>query len=213
MTSYNVVQYMNEPPRKVERRTGKKSNLSRGAFADRLWEESFIYIKTVVDTVRQPFLLLDKDLRVIAANESYYVSFKESSKKVEKVYLHELSGGAWNIPELIAILKDIAENKCFLRGFEISKEFPNIGKKVLLLSARHIYRDIDDTKVASNIIFLAIEDATELMRVAELIIKNSGSRNLVVPEKMIDLEKMISELEADIYKVGTKKVNKKSKSN
>lgn len=184
--------------RNIERRTGEAYGLERGAFADRVWEESFIYIKTVVNTVTQPFLLLDKELKVIAANESYYSSFEEDPEAVEHKFLYEIGQGAWDIPELKKILLDIHENDSFMKGFEIKSDFPRVGNKVLVLSARRIYREIENKKIPSDIILLAIEDATELMRVAEIIIRNAHDSKLKIPQRKVDLQKMIDDLEKEM---------------
>ena len=58
--------------------------LSEEEIAKKLWEQSWTYIKTVVDIVREPILILDKDLRVMAANESFYDAFQVEQKNTEK---------------------------------------------------------------------------------------------------------------------------------
>jgi PAS domain-containing protein len=182
----------------VERRTGKSYSLDRGAFADRLWEESFIYIKTVINTVTQPFVFLDKDFKVIAANESYYETFEEDRENVEGLYFYEIGEGIWEIPELKGLLLDVTLHDGHFKGFEVTRKFPRVGKKVLVLSARKIYREIGDKKVPSDIILLAMEDATELMRVAEIVVKHANDLKLKVPERRVDIQKMIDELEHEI---------------
>lgn len=182
----------------LERRTGREYSLERGAFADRVWEESFIYIKTVVNTVTQPFLLLDKDLKIIAANESFYSTFLEEAENIEQKFLYEIENGAWNVPELKKLLENIITEDSFVKGFEMKRDFPGVGSKHLVLSARRIYREIQEQKIPSEIILLAMEDATELMRIAEVIIKHTNDKKLQMPERKVDLQKMINELESEI---------------
>jgi len=52
-------------------------------FVERLWKESWTYIRTVVDVVREPILILNKELRVMAANESFYRTFQVEPKDTE----------------------------------------------------------------------------------------------------------------------------------
>src|SRR5580698_6305371 len=88
-------------------------------FFERLWEESWTYIRTVVDVVREPILILDKDLRVMAANESFYRMFQVESKDTEKRIIYELGNGQWNIPALRKLLEDILPKNTFFKGFEV----------------------------------------------------------------------------------------------
>ena len=69
-------------------------------FVEHLWEKSWTYIKTVVDVVREPILILDKDLRIMTANESFYRTFQVEAKDTEKKIVYDLGNGQWNIPAL-----------------------------------------------------------------------------------------------------------------
>ena len=73
-------------------------------FVDHLWESSWTYIKTVVDVVREPILVLDKDFRVMAANEPFYLTFKVKPQDTENKIVYELGNGQWNIPSLKKLL-------------------------------------------------------------------------------------------------------------
>ena len=157
----------------------------------------------------QPFLLLDKDLRVIAANEAYYLTFQKDVDSVDGECLHDIDEGVWNVPLLIEHLHDIFKHNTFLKGFEVNKIFPTIGKKVLILSARRVYRNIQEQEIPSEILLLAVEDVTELMRMAELIIKHNGGTKLKIPEHKVDLEKMINELETEMKQKPSPKTSKK----
>lgn len=85
-------------------------------FFERLWEESWTYIKTVVDVVREPVLILDKDFKVMAANEPFYRTFQvEPSDTMGKI-VYELGNGQWNIPALRKLIENILPKHTFLRG-------------------------------------------------------------------------------------------------
>jgi len=82
--------------------------------ADQLWDVAWAYIKTVVDTVREPFLVLDQDLRVLSANKIFYALFQTVPKKTEGNLVYELGNGEWNIPKLKILLEDILPKNSFL---------------------------------------------------------------------------------------------------
>src|SRR3989344_5577647 len=109
--------------------TGKGIKPFAEDFFALLWEESWTYIKTVVDVVREPILVLDKEFRVMAANESFYSSFQVEKKDTEKKIVYELGNGQWNIPALRKLLEDILPKNTFFKGFQVAHEFPFIGRK------------------------------------------------------------------------------------
>lgn len=140
----------------------------------KLWDESWTYIKTVVDIVREPVLILDKELKIMAANECFYKTFKVDKKDTEGKLIYELGNGQWNIPKLKKLLEDILPNHTFFNGFEVQHKFPDIGKKIMILNARQIQVK-DDKAGEGEIILLAIEDMTEMMLVAELLADHSNT--------------------------------------
>lgn len=144
----------------------EETSLAGTALADRLWEESWTYIKTVVDTVREPFLILNKDLCVMAANESFYRIFQVEPATTENKHVYELGNGQWDIPALRKLLEEILPSNTFFKGFEVIHEFPGIGRKVMMLNARRIFQEGNALGV-SPIILLAMEDVTEIMSIAE----------------------------------------------
>lgn len=174
-------------------------------FFDHLWERSFTYIKTVVDVVRQPILILDKDLRVMAANESFYQSFQVEPKDTEKKIVYKLGNGQWNIPALRKLLEDILPKNTFFKGFEVAHEFPFIGRKVMILNARQIYFKEDETsKRFPPIILLAMEDVTEMMIIAETLAGHANKMETKLAEKTNKLEIKIGRLEKEIIKLKNK---------
>lgn len=137
-------------------------------FFERFWEESWTYIKTVVDVVREPVIILDKELRVVAANESFYKMFDVTQKDTVKKIVYDLGDGQWNIPDLRKLLEDILPKQTFFKGFEVTHVFPSIGRKVMMLNARQIYFTATDVPTFfPPIILLAMEDVTEMMAVAK----------------------------------------------
>ena len=166
-------------------------------FIELFWEQSWTYIKTVVDVVREPILILDKDLRVMAANELFYRTFQVEPRDTEKKIVYQLGNGQWDIPALKKLLEDILPKNTFFKGFEVAHEFPTIGRKVMILNARQIHFREDITE-QSPIILLALEDATAMMAIAEKLAHhtNEFERKLLV--KTESLETQIIKLKAEI---------------
>jgi len=165
-------------------------------FIDRFWEKSWTYIKTVVDVVREPILVLDKNLRVMAANESFYHAFQVEPKDTEKKVVYELGNGQWDIPALRKLLENILPQNTFFKGFEVVHDFPLIGRKVMILNARQIHIKENDT--FPPIILLAIEDVTEMMEVAETLAIHSKKMETELTERTNKLEVHIGRLEREI---------------
>jgi nitrogen-specific signal transduction histidine kinase len=142
---------------------------------EHIWEKSWTYIKTVVDIVREPVLILDKNLKVMAANESFYKTFQVDKADTEKQIIYKLGNGQWNIPALKKLLEDILPKNTFFKGFEVTHKFPVIGRKIIILNARQIHfkEDLTSEKFPP-IILLAMEDVTDIMVVAETLAEHTN---------------------------------------
>lgn len=174
-------------------------------FFQRLWIESWTYIKTVVDVVREPVLILDKDFRVMAANESFYHTFRVEPKDTEKHVVYELGNGQWNISALRKLLEDILPKKSFFKGFEVAHEFPFIGRKVMILNARQIHFQEDPASaLVPPIIMLAMEDVTEMMVVAETLASHANQLEAKLTKRTEKLDVHIRKLEQEIYELKKK---------
>lgn len=164
-------------------------------WAEKVWAVSWTYIRTVVDTIREPFVILDERLRVIAANETFYRTFQVPSKDTEKKSLFELGDGQWDIPALRTLLEDVLSKDTFFRGFEVKHEFPTIGRKVMLLNARRVHQSEPDVALAPHpIILLAIEDITEITDIAEKLSGQTKNYEAKMIERTEELELRIVEL-------------------
>lgn len=171
----------------------------------RLWEESWTYIKTVVDVVREPVLILDKELRVMAANESFYLAFQVEARETENRVVYELGNGQWNIPSLRKLLEDILPKNTFFKGFEVAHEFPVIGRKVMILNARQIHPKEDATSgIFPPIILLAIEDVTDMMVVAETLASHAKQVESKLVGHTQKLELQIKKLEKEVSELKRK---------
>jgi PAS domain S-box-containing protein len=129
------------------------------------------YFKDIVATIREPLLVLDKDLRVLAANHSFYKYFKVKAGETTGKLVYELGNRQWDIPALRALLETILPQKAVFNDYQVEHEFPSLGKRILLLNARRIPAP---PKEAQRIL-LAFEDVTR-RRHLEQVLQDSEER-------------------------------------
>jgi two-component system, chemotaxis family, CheB/CheR fusion protein len=118
------------------------------------------YAEATIRTVRDPLIVLRGDLHVNTANDGFYNSFKTTADQTEGRLIFELAGGAWGIPELRVLLENILPRNSFFNDFEVTRDFPRIGQRTMLLSARRL----DLGGGAPPMILVAIQDVTERRR-------------------------------------------------
>ena len=135
----------------------------------------------ILETVREPLLALDSDLRVVKANRSFYESFEVTPQETIGNLIYDLGNRQWDIPKLRTLLEEILPKDNKFDDYEVEHKFSNIGHKIMLLNARRIAQQ----EIGSQLILLAIEDVTEKMRL---------QREL--KERTRDAEKAQSEAEA-----------------
>jgi len=114
------------------------------------------YAESIVATVREPMVVLDKNLRVVSINEAFCRVFGLSQKKVEGHLIYTLNHGQWDIPQLRKLLENILPKNIVFNDFKVTHRFLGVGPKVLLLNARRLVRESG----LPAMILLAIEDVT-----------------------------------------------------
>ena len=193
------------PVPKARKKIAKKETVLGSDFFEILWDRSWTYIKTVVDVVREPMVILDKDFKVMAANEPFYETFKVSSKETEGESLYKLGNGQWKIPVLQKLLGDVLKDQTYFKGFQVAHEFPGIGRKVMILNARQI-RIMHEGEVDGfpPIILLAMEDVTDMLVVAESLANHANRIETKLSERAQKLEITISKLEKDLRELQDK---------
>lgn len=159
--------------------------------ADELWEVAWTYIRTVVDTAREPFLILDKNLRVLSANRTFYLFFLTTENETEGKLVYKLGNGQWNIPKLKILLEDILPKNVHFDDFKVEYDFPQIGHRIIVLNARRVYA----TNKEDQIILLAMEDITKQVRIEDQLKKYAKKLALEVAKKTEKLESRVKELE------------------
>lgn len=125
------------------------------------------YAENIVETVRKPLVVLDSDLKIITANHSFYETFKVSPEDTIGNFIYDLGNRQWDIPKLRVLFEDILPNDTVLNGYEVDHVFPDIGRKIILLNARQIFRK----NIGSHIILLAMEDITMRKQAEEDLLK------------------------------------------
>lgn len=90
----------------------------------------------IVNTVREPLLVLDSNLRVVTASRSFYRYFQTSERLTVGSLLYQLGNGQWDVPELRELLEHLLPENKVMEAFAIEHDFPVIGQKKLLLNAR-----------------------------------------------------------------------------
>ena len=124
------------------------------------------YAQNIVDTVREPLLILDATLRVQSANRAFYQTFHVSKEETEGRLIYELGNGQWDIPDLRTLLEDIVPQSSVFDDFELEHAFPAIGRRVMLLNARKLRAGHH-----GELLVLAMEDVTERRRAEEEVAK------------------------------------------
>jgi chemotaxis protein methyltransferase CheR len=114
-------------------------------------------LDSILDSIREPLVVLDSDLIVVKANQSFYRTFNVSPERTEGVLVYELGNQQWDIPSLRELLEDILPKNTIFNDFEVEHHFEVIGQKIMHLNARRIYSRENQTEL----ILLAIEDVTE----------------------------------------------------
>jgi len=142
------------------------------AKAKQLLQEIETYAQNIGDTIRDPLVILDRELRVKSANRAFYKTFQATPEETEGQLIYKLGNGQWNIPDLLDMLKEIVPKKLHFDDFEVAQDFPRIGRRAMLLNARKLYRPGNRTVLLA----LAIEDITERRR-AEAALEAAHQRD------------------------------------
>ncbi|MCF8448342.1 MAG: response regulator [Taibaiella sp.] len=149
-------------------------------------EHLYTYYEAILSTIHEPMLIIDKDIRIVSANKSFYKTFHVSEENSIGVSLYKLGDNQWNIPGLRDLIEDIVPKNIRFHDFEVKHVFPKLGRKIMLLNAHRI------TKQSNNeeLIVLTIIDVTEVRRLAleiEVKEKKALEQQLEVEKKAMKL--------------------------
>jgi len=132
------------------------------------------YAQNIVDTVREPLLILDATLRVRSANRAFYQTFHVTPAETEGRLIYELGNGQWDIPDLRTLLEDIVPKSSVFDDFELEHTFPTIGRRVMLLNARKLQAGHH-----GELLVLAMGDVTERKLAEEALLKAGALQSAI----------------------------------
>ncbi len=155
------------------------------------------FAQSIVESVRHPLVVLDPGLRVRSANSLFYRLLGTTEAETEGRFLFELGNGQWDIPRLRFLLGEVISRDGFVEDFEVRHDFPNLGRKVMLLNARRVCRDED----GAPMVLLALEDVTDRLQAREDLQRLNRELEERVRERTARLEAANRELEAFCYSV------------
>ncbi len=140
---------------------------------ERALEKALAYTDDIIATLREPFLVLNVDLRVKTANRAFYDSFHVSKAETENRLVYDLGNGQWDIPALRTLLDEVLSRNQSVHDFEVEHTFQSLGRKTMLLNARPFPPDSKHPEL----ILLAVEDVSALRERADELAKVSRHKD------------------------------------
>src|SRR5512140_2800631 len=123
------------------------------------------YAESIINTIREPLIALDQDLRVVSVSRSFYEVFKVNPKETVGQLIYDLGNKQWDIPKLRELLETILPQKTTFDNYEVEHEFVTIGRRIMLLNARQIQRAWGKERI----ILLAFKDITERKQLEDML--------------------------------------------
>ena len=147
-------------------------------------DDALEYSESIINTVREPLIALNQDLRVVTASRSFYEVFKVKPEETINQLIYDLGNHQWDIPKLRDLLETILPEKATFDNYEVEHDFSTIGKRIMLLNARQIERGFGKERI----ILLAIEDITERKEIEKELeaIKKSADDALEYSDSIIN---------------------------
>ena len=142
--------------------------------AEQAEQDARLYAESIVETLRESLVVLDAQLLVVIANQTFYKTFKVSLEETVNKFIYDLGNRQWDIPELRKLLEEIIPENTQFQDFEVDHEFQNIGRKTMLLNARRIYQKDAD----KELILLAIEDITEKKKLESQLLRSQRMESI-----------------------------------
>ncbi|MFT5697646.1 MAG: PAS domain S-box-containing protein [Desulforhopalus sp.] len=143
-----------------------------------------LFAEDIVDTVRDPVLVLESDLKIVFANQSFYKTFQVSQQETEGHFLFNLGNHQWDSAQLRTLLDDVLAHGTVFKDFEVECDFNHIGKRIMHINARRLIRRADN----AFFILLAIEDVTERIYLERDLLQHKNHLEHIVEERSQELK-------------------------
>lgn len=144
-------------------RPGENGSLTPGAVqgkkARAKVKGSLEYAEALLETVREPLLVLNEELTVVSANHLFYTIFQIEKDEAEGKCIYEMGHSQWDIPRIRTLLEELLPQQHTCVNYEITHNFPGVGRKIMLLNARSVPQ--------KQLILLAIEDITHATHIKQ----------------------------------------------
>ena len=172
--------------------------------SERALGKALVYADDIIATLREPFLVLDGDLRVKTANRAFYDSFRVTKQETENCFVYQLGNGQWDIPGLRNLLDDVLSRNQSVNDFEVEHAFPALGRKTMLLNARPFPPDSKHPEL----ILLAVEDVSALRERADELAEISRNKDEFLATLAHELRNPLAPICSAIQYLGMEGANK-----
>ncbi|MHB1184937.1 MAG: diguanylate cyclase domain-containing protein [Desulfobulbia bacterium] len=170
--------------KKIE--TGLEKTRKKLAIIKEKADEASEFAESIINTVREPLVALDQDLRVVSASRSFYKVFKVKPEETVGQLIYDLGNKQWDIPKLRELLETILPERTTFDDYEVEHVFSAIGRRIMLLNARQIKRE----KGKKRVILLAIEDITAQKELEREILSLAYHDHLTgLPNRMLVIDR------------------------
>jgi two-component sensor histidine kinase len=152
-------------------------------------DDANVLAQAIVNTIPEPFLVLDESFRVLAASRSFYDIFQVDRAGTQGRLLFALGDGQWNIPALRHLLETIVPDRVAMDNFEVEHDFPGIGHRIMLLNARKVlyaesaaitillaFRDVTERRGVERDLAAVLEQTEELLRQKQVLLQEMQHR-------------------------------------
>jgi two-component system CheB/CheR fusion protein len=165
---------------------------------ERALDKSLGYADDIIATLREPFVVLDSDLRVTTANRSFYDTFQVTKEETENRLVYDLGNGQWDIPGLRKLLDEVLSRNQSVHDFEVEHSFPELGRKTMLLNAR----PFPPNSKHPELILLAVEDVSAMRARADDLAEASRHKDEFLATLAHELRNPLSPICNSVHYLG-----------
>jgi PAS domain S-box-containing protein len=152
------------------------------------------YAENIVETIREPLVVLDSTLQILTANHCFYSTFKVTPEETVGQFIYDVGNRQWDIPQLRILIEETLTQNTAITDYEVEHDFPGIGHKTILFTARQIFRE----EVGSRIILLAMEDITDRKQLVDELQKAHDKLESAVKKRTKELTRANLQLTEEI---------------